>query len=220
MQGKASADCHVTKFSMGNGCVCSAANLLGHAQLELFPVGHHNTDGRVLILPKVSAQQNRFNPHNVLYYINLNWIFKELVNFKTYTFNWNYLLKICQVANIYIFFNHSQKRKCNDDICVHSFFWMLLYFCTHVMFAFEHTHRYMIESPRWLASVGKLDECAKYLTCIARINGKTDVDVSEIYLKKMLPDNNKVENVYGMLSFFTGWRIAMNTMLLVMCWYV
>lgn len=77
----------------------------------------------------------------------------------------------------------------------------------------------MIESPRWLATAGKLEKCAKYLLDIAHINGKT-VDISEIYLKKMLPDNNKVEHVYGMLSFFTGARIAMNTIVLVLCWYV
>lgn len=80
----------------------------------------------------------------------------------------------------------------------------------------------MIESPRWLATGGRLAECAKYLTAIGRINGRTDAadSISEAYLKKMLPDSGSGngEQVYGMLSFFTGWRIARNTLLLVCCW--
>lgn len=77
----------------------------------------------------------------------------------------------------------------------------------------------MIESPRWLATSGRLAECAKCLTNIARINGRPTSEITESYLKKMLPDNiNGGEQVYSMLSFFTGWRIARNTLLLVFCW--
>lgn len=79
----------------------------------------------------------------------------------------------------------------------------------------------MIESPRWLATSGRLADCAKYLTAIARINGRTDIDIDESYLKKMLPDGSGTDGgdqVYGMLSLFSGWRIARNTLLLIFCW--
>lgn len=77
---------------------------------------------------------------------------------------------------------------------------------------------YMIESPRWLATKGRLAECAAYLTTIARINGRPTDEITETYLKKILPNTQGGEQVYGMLSFFTGWRIARNTLVLVLCW--
>lgn len=88
------------------------------------------------------------------------------------------------------------------------------------------TRSYMIESPRWLATSGRLAECAKYLTTIARVNGRADIEITESYLKKMLPDTDAAANGSsggssespGLLSFFTNWRIARNTFLLVFCW--
>lgn len=75
----------------------------------------------------------------------------------------------------------------------------------------------MIESPRWLATRGNLKDCAANLMKIAHINGKKDVDITEAYLRKILP-TIKVEPNYGMASFFTSWRLAINTSLLVSCW--
>jgi hypothetical protein len=36
-------------------------------------------------------------------------------------------------------------------------------------------------------------------------------------LEEMLP-NSKVEDVYGIASLFTGWRLAKNTSLIILCW--
>lgn len=77
---------------------------------------------------------------------------------------------------------------------------------------------YMIESPRWLATNGKWEKSAKFLRRIANVNGTPDVKISGEYLQRSLPQQSD-ERVYGMASFFTGWRLAINTMLLVMCWW-
>lgn len=74
----------------------------------------------------------------------------------------------------------------------------------------------MIESPRWLANRGKLDKAAIYLNRIAKINGKT-INVTEKLLRNMLPVE-KPEKVYGMLSLFSGLRLAKNTVILIICW--
>lgn len=74
----------------------------------------------------------------------------------------------------------------------------------------------MIESPRWLATVGKLKESADTLQRIAKINGKT-FEITEKYLKTILPEQEKTKT-YGMASLFSGLRIATNTILLVSCW--
>lgn len=78
--------------------------------------------------------------------------------------------------------------------------------------------KYMIESPRWLATVGKFRQSAETLKRIAKINGKS-FEITEKYLKTMLPDQQTTKT-YGIISLFSGVRIALNTTLLVSCWCV
>jgi OCT family organic cation transporter-like MFS transporter 4/5 len=74
----------------------------------------------------------------------------------------------------------------------------------------------MIESPRWLATKGRFKECARELQKIADINGK-DVKITESILEEMMP-NQIVEPVYGIASLFCHWRLAKNTLLLLVSW--
>lgn len=74
----------------------------------------------------------------------------------------------------------------------------------------------MIESPRWLATVGKFRESAMTLQYIARVNGKS-FEVTEKYLRTVLPEAQATKT-YGIISLFSGRRIAKNTTLLVACW--
>jgi MFS transporter, OCT family, solute carrier family 22 (organic cation transporter), member 4/5 len=76
--------------------------------------------------------------------------------------------------------------------------------------------KYMIESPRWLATKRHLDKCANELNRIAKINGK-NVKMTAKMLEEMLPDV-EVEKVFGIASLFTGWRLAKNTMLVISSW--
>jgi len=76
--------------------------------------------------------------------------------------------------------------------------------------------KYMIESPRWLATKRHLKKCANELNRIAKINGK-NITITEKSLKEMLPDV-KAEEVYGIASLFTGWRLAKNTSMIIISW--
>lgn len=76
--------------------------------------------------------------------------------------------------------------------------------------------RYMIESPRWLANRGRLDKAADVLNHIAQINGKS-INITEKLLRSTLP-SQEPEKVYGMLSLFSGIRLAKNTLILIICW--
>lgn len=71
--------------------------------------------------------------------------------------------------------------------------------------------KYMIESPIWLATQGKVRACLAQLNKIARINGK-DTVMTEDMLKHMLRDV-KSEKVYGVASLFSSWRLAKNTVM-------
>lgn len=73
--------------------------------------------------------------------------------------------------------------------------------------------KYMIESPMWLATQGKLQKCSQQLNKIAKINGK-NLEITEDMLKEKLKDS-KNEETYGITSIFTNWRLAKNTILLV-----
>jgi OCT family organic cation transporter-like MFS transporter 4/5 len=74
----------------------------------------------------------------------------------------------------------------------------------------------MIESPRWLATKRRFEECAVELQKIADINGK-DVQVTETFLKEMMP-NQIVDKTYGIASLFSHWPLAKNTLLLMVSW--
>lgn len=74
----------------------------------------------------------------------------------------------------------------------------------------------MIESPRWLANRGQLDKAAFYLNRIAKINNKS-IRLDEKVLRSMIPTVEQ-EKLYGMLSLFSGLRLAKNTIILIICW--
>lgn len=74
----------------------------------------------------------------------------------------------------------------------------------------------MIESPRWLANRGQLDKAAFYLNRIAKINNKS-IRLDEKVLRSMIPSVEQ-EKLYGMLSLFSGLRLAKNTIILIICW--
>ncbi|GLV42087.1 uncharacterized protein CBL_04954 [Carabus blaptoides fortunei] len=82
---------------------------------------------------------------------------------------------------------------------------------------FLFSSRWMIESPRWLASRGKTSQCIKQLERIAKVNGTTVPSDAMITLRKK---TEQTENIYGVMSLFTNWRLAKNTLLLVVCWVV
>lgn len=67
--------------------------------------------------------------------------------------------------------------------------------------------KYMIESPRWLATKRYLKRCAVELNRIARING-SNVKITEKLLDEMLP-NEKVEQVYGMASLVSNYNFLL-----------
>ena len=75
----------------------------------------------------------------------------------------------------------------------------------------------MIESPRWLVTKRKFKRAAMELNKIAKINGKHGVKITEKYLEEQMP-NVALEQVYGMASLFSGWRLAKNTSLIITSW--
>lgn len=90
------------------------------------------------------------------------------------------------------------------------------FFAILSVMGFNFCYRYMIESPRWLINRGRLARAAYYLNRIAKIN-KKDVILNEKVLRSMLP-SEEPEKVYGMLSLFSGFRLAKNTTILIICW--
>ncbi|XP_065079930.1 beta-alanine transporter isoform X1 [Ochlerotatus camptorhynchus] len=97
-------------------------------------------------------------------------------------------------------------------------FWALM-FTTIPISLFLLIPQYLIESPRWLATRGHYKRSMVELRKIAAVNGIRELPFDEHSLEKLL-SHRKVETVYGMASLFSGWRMAKNTMLCVVCWIV
>ncbi|XP_022905602.2 organic cation/carnitine transporter 2 [Onthophagus taurus] len=83
---------------------------------------------------------------------------------------------------------------------------------------FFFSHRFMIESPRWLFNKGKRKKCLMAMRKIGKING---VDVGDELESMVLIGNElKPEKVYGAMSIFSHWRFAKNSIILIMGWAI
>ncbi|KAF2886262.1 hypothetical protein ILUMI_19911, partial [Ignelater luminosus] len=82
--------------------------------------------------------------------------------------------------------------------------------CTLFLFLYG----YMIESPRWLISKGKTARCIKELEKIAKANNTRLPEDAILSLADLAKDTEKV---YGVMSLFSHWRLAKNTICVVMC---
>ncbi|XP_026479557.1 carcinine transporter-like [Ctenocephalides felis] len=79
-------------------------------------------------------------------------------------------------------------------------------------------NKYMIESPRWLASRCKIERCENTLKIISSVNKTTlNEDAIRVLREK---SSGKPEKVYGIMSLFSSLRLARNTTLIVLCWIV
>jgi hypothetical protein len=83
---------------------------------------------------------------------------------------------------------------------------------------------FLPESPRWLITVGRLEEAKAIIEKIAKVNGNSGaIDSRELDLTlRRLYDSHKMNTKAheGFWSFFGRWRIAKTTIMLTICWYV
>lgn len=73
----------------------------------------------------------------------------------------------------------------------------------------------IIESPRWLASRGKIAKCVKELEKIARMNGTKVPENAAMQLQKM---NYGTEKTFGIIRLFSSWRLTKNSILIMVGW--
>jgi len=79
------------------------------------------------------------------------------------------------------------------------------------------------ESPRWLITVGQGDRAIQIILKIARTNGKTvDPDVIDRMVQELVRKIKKdAENQnVGVWTLFSKYRIAKNTVMLILAWFV
>lgn len=74
----------------------------------------------------------------------------------------------------------------------------------------------MIESPRWLWIKGRSNECIKQLRIIAKYNNRKLKQETEKNLRPYPTIRNS--QAFGPLALFSGWKIALNTVLQLIMW--
>lgn len=93
-------------------------------------------------------------------------------------------------------------------------------YCEHFyscLISFAVGRRSFPESPRWLATRGHSKRCLDVLQYIAATNGTTLSPGAMATLEKMAGHK---EEVYGVASLFSSWRLAKNTALVSITWCV
>lgn len=80
--------------------------------------------------------------------------------------------------------------------------------------------RYMIESPRWLASQGKFKKCLKVLKQIAKVNKRTvsDSHIAELRKFEFMKNDDDSGKVPGLMALFQTWTMIKLTFLNMSGW--
>lgn len=86
-----------------------------------------------------------------------------------------------------------------------------------IFFRISKFFRLLPESPRWLASKGRVKKSADVLKHIAKIN-KTNLPVMTYDVLQKIAD--KKEKFYGVATLFIHWRLAKNSVIITVCWFV
>lgn len=77
------------------------------------------------------------------------------------------------------------------------------------------------ESPRWLVSVGRIDDAIKVLRKIAKVNG-TEVNIAnnqlEIMLKNVALKQEEQKMSVGVWTLFSKFRLGLSTAMLTISW--
>ncbi|XP_063222838.1 organic cation/carnitine transporter 2-like [Bacillus rossius redtenbacheri] len=77
--------------------------------------------------------------------------------------------------------------------------------------------RWFPESPRWLASTGRISACVEAIRAMARTNG---THVSEAALAKLRTLSKARSDSHSLLALFSSWRLAKNSVLVILNWTV
>ncbi|XP_046383064.1 organic cation transporter protein-like isoform X2 [Ischnura elegans] len=80
-------------------------------------------------------------------------------------------------------------------------------------------HRIVPESPRWLAAKDRPEEARKVLKSIAKVN-KRELPADCMEKLRHIAEVSRKQKCYGMISLFSSKRLAIRTMLLMVCWIV
>merc|ERR1719414_2385276 len=85
----------------------------------------------------------------------------------------------------------------------------LVAICTLPMAFIFCTYKIIPESPRWLVTVGKMEEAKKVLIEIAETNGAEIPSDMDEKLKSVIEEHS--ETAYGYVSLFKNWQMAKRT---------
>ena len=89
-------------------------------------------------------------------------------------------------------------------------------YCRRCLKCFACSKSLFTESPRWLASEGKIARCMESLQHIAKISKQQMPESAEENLQKIAEQSKG--KVYGPTSFLSSKRLAANTALVIVCW--
>uniref|UniRef100_A0A915PXC4 Major facilitator superfamily (MFS) profile domain-containing protein n=1 Tax=Setaria digitata TaxID=48799 RepID=A0A915PXC4_9BILA len=101
--------------------------------------------------------------------------------------------------------------------------WRQLIFFSNAPFIILFVYYFIVpESPRWLVSVGRYTEAKNIIKRLAKINGRSEVDVDELMIKFIRNTYNMVahSNKHNLTDLFRTPNLRKKTILITYIWFV